>query len=63
MIVLVRIDLEPELANPTKKHENLIPWRVIRHDLVIKVPENVCRWLWSVGYDTGEVDGGASVHV
>ena len=37
------------------------PGRVVGHDIVIEVPEDVGWRLWSVGDDTGEVDGGSSV--
>ena len=37
------------------------PRRVVGHDIVIEVPEDVGWRLWSVGDDTGEVDGGSSV--
>ena len=40
---------------------NLIPGRVVCHDIVIEVPEDVGWRFWSVGDDTSEVDGGSSV--
>ena len=40
-----------------------VPWRVIRHDMIIEVPEDVGRRFRSVGDDAGEVDGGASVNM
>ena len=39
------------------------PWGIIGHDIIIEIPEDVCRRLWSVGYDTGQVNGGASVYM
>ena len=38
-----------------------LPWRVISHDLIIEVPEDVGRWLWCMGDDTGQVNCGTSV--
>ena len=40
-----------------------VPRRVIRHDIIIEVPEDVGRRFRSVGDDAGEVDGGASVNM
>ena len=40
-----------------------VPRRVIRHDTIIEVPEDVGWRFRSVGDDAGEVDGGASVNM
>ena len=40
-----------------------LPWGVVGHDIVVEIPEDVGRRLGSVGDDTGQVDGGASVDV
>ena len=40
-----------------------LPWGVVSHDIVVEIPEDVCRGLGCVRDDTGQVDGGASVDV
>lgn len=39
----------------------ILPWWIIGHDIIIEIPEDVSWGLWGVGYDTGQVDGGAPV--
>ena len=41
----------------------LSPWGVVSHDIVVEIPEDVCRGLGCMRDDAGEVDGGASVDV
>ena len=41
----------------------MLPWWIISHDIIIEIPEDVGWGLRSVGYDTGQVDGGAPVHM
>ena len=40
-----------------------LPWRVVGYDLVVVVPEDVCRWLRGVGDGAGQVNHGPAVHV
>ena len=40
-----------------------LPWWIIGHDIIIEIPEDVSWGLWGVGYDTGQVDGGAPVYM
>jgi len=44
-------------------HSNAATWGLVRYHLVVVVPENVRRWLWTVGDNTSEIDGGSPVNV
>jgi len=44
-------------------HSNAATWGLVRYNLVVVVPENVRRWLWTVGDNTSEIDGGSPVNV
>ena len=53
----------PRFKTLIQSYKGGIPWGIISHDILIEVPEDV-RWgLRCVGYDTGQVDGGASVNM
>ena len=53
----------PRFKTLIQSYKGGLPWGIIGHDILIEVPEDV-RWgLRCVGYDTGQVDGGASVDV
>ena len=53
----------PRFKTLIQSYKGGLPWGIIGHDILIEVPEDVRRGLWCVGYDTGQVDGGASVHM